>query len=62
MDRGGWLATVHGVAKGWTRLKRLSTQHKNVLLMLNPVPLCPPIPGTEMGEEGFTEASKAWVP
>ena len=25
MDRGGaWRATVHGVAKSWTRLKRLS--------------------------------------
>ena len=62
MDRGGCLATVHGIAKGWTRLKQLSTQHKSVLLMLNPVPLCPPTPGTEMGEEGFTEASMAWVP
>ena len=26
MDRGAWWATVHGVAKSWTRLKRLSTQ------------------------------------
>ena len=25
MDRGAWWATVHGVAKSWTRLKRLST-------------------------------------
>ena len=24
-DRGAWWATVHGVAKGWTRLKQLST-------------------------------------
>ena len=24
MDRGGWRATVHGAAKSWTRLKRLS--------------------------------------
>ena len=24
-DRGAWLATVHRVAKSWTRLKRLST-------------------------------------
>ena len=24
-DRGAWWATVHGVAKSWTRLKRLST-------------------------------------
>ena len=25
MDRGAWRATVHGVAKSWTRLKQLST-------------------------------------
>ena len=25
MDRGVWSSTVHGVAKSWTRLKRLST-------------------------------------
>ena len=25
MDRGAWWATVHGVTKSWTRLKRLST-------------------------------------
>ena len=25
MDRGAWWATVHGVAKSWTRLKQLST-------------------------------------
>ena len=24
-DRGAWWATVHGVAKGWTRLKHLSS-------------------------------------
>ena len=24
-DRGAWWATIHGVAKSWTRLKRLST-------------------------------------
>ena len=24
MDRGAWQATVHGVAKSWTQLKRLS--------------------------------------
>ena len=27
MDRGAWRATVHRVAKSWTQLKRLSTQH-----------------------------------
>ena len=26
MDRGAWWATVHGVAKSWTRLKGLSMQ------------------------------------
>ena len=25
MDRGAWRATVRGVTKSWTRLKRLST-------------------------------------
>ena len=25
MDRGAWQATVHRVAKSWTRLKQLST-------------------------------------
>ena len=28
LDRGAWRATVHGVAKSWTRLKRLSTQQR----------------------------------
>ena len=28
MGTGAWRATVHGVAKGRTRLKRLSTQHQ----------------------------------
>ena len=27
IDRGGWWATVHRVAKSQTRLKRLSTHH-----------------------------------
>ena len=31
MDRGTWRATVHGIAKSWTRLKRLSTHLCNVL-------------------------------
>ena len=26
MDRGAWQATVHGIVKSWTQLKRLSTQ------------------------------------
>ena len=28
MDRGAWQATVHGVAKSWTRLRQLS-MHAN---------------------------------
>ena len=31
MDRGAWEASVHGVAKNWTQLKRLST-HAQALL------------------------------
>ena len=30
MDRGAWWATVHGVAKSWTRLKQLSTHRQTV--------------------------------
>ena len=33
MDRGGWQATVHAVAKRWTKLKRLST-HASTLTRL----------------------------
>ena len=28
IDRGAWWATVHGITKSWTRLKKLSMQHK----------------------------------
>ena len=31
MDRGAWRATVHGFAKSWTRLKRLSMNTKTAL-------------------------------
>ena len=34
MDRGVWQAAVHGDAKNWTRLKRLSTQAHSGLLSL----------------------------
>ena len=27
IDRGGWQATVHGVAKSQTQMKQLSTKH-----------------------------------
>ena len=30
MDRGAWRATVHGAAKSWTRLKRLSTHAQSL--------------------------------
>ena len=29
IDRGIWKATVHGVAKNWTRLKQLSNVNQN---------------------------------
>ena len=35
MDRGAWWATVLGVAKSQTRLKRLSTRHALLLLLFN---------------------------
>ena len=34
MDRGAWRATVHGVAKNWTPLKRLSAHTENIFLFL----------------------------
>ena len=33
MDSGAWCATVHGVAKSWTRLKQLSTAFSTLLIM-----------------------------
>ena len=30
MDRGAWWAIVHGVAKNWTQLKRLSMHNKGI--------------------------------
>ena len=32
MDRGAWQATVHGLAKSWTRLKWLSTAYMHVCI------------------------------
>ena len=34
MERGARQATVHGVTKGWTRLKRLKSQHIEMLIFL----------------------------
>ena len=31
MDRGAWRAVVHGVAKSWTRQRRLSTYTQHIL-------------------------------
>ena len=40
MGRGAWWATVHGVAKGWTQLKRLSTSASWSLGLINLTCLC----------------------
>ena len=37
MDRGAWRATVHGVAKSWTRLKGLSIHNYDAFLSYAPV-------------------------
>ena len=39
MDRGGWRATVHGVTKSRTRLKRLSMQAHMIRLYLSALPV-----------------------
>ena len=31
MDGGAWWAAVHGVAKSWTQLKRLSSKRSSML-------------------------------
>ena len=33
IDRGAWKATVHGVAKSWTRLKQHSLHACNILVL-----------------------------
>ena len=52
MDRGAWWATLDGVAKSWTRLKRLS--------------IAPPLPGTRtLGADGsgnqFLGTISLWI-
>ena len=37
MDRGGWWATVHRVAKSQTRLKQLSTHRRNRLTQVTAI-------------------------
>ena len=34
MNRGAWLATVHGVTQSWTRLKRLSISSSSRFLIV----------------------------
>ena len=34
MDRGAWWATVHGVAKSWTRLNDLATVQDDVVTQI----------------------------
>ena len=36
VDRGAWQATVHWVAKSWTRLKQLSTHTKSLFRQIFP--------------------------
>ena len=40
MDRGAWRATVHGVTKSWTQLKRMSTVHLKVVKVVNFYVVC----------------------
>ena len=47
MDRGGWWATVHGVAKSQTGLKQHSTSTRGV--------------ETRMGDASKGEAPEAWA-
>ena len=36
MDGGSWWAAAHGVAKSWTRLKRLSSSSSSIYLYVSP--------------------------
>ena len=40
MDRGAWRATVHGVTKSRTRLKRMSTVHLKMVKVVNIYVVC----------------------
>ena len=52
MDRGAWWATVHGVAKSRTRLRRLSTHtHMGLLKLI----LWKGSPGVGWREDGRKE-------
>ena len=41
MDRGAWWITVHGVAKSWTQLKRLSMHARCNSSVSSVTQLCP---------------------
>ena len=45
MDRGAWGATVHGVAKSWTRLKQLSMHAHNAMSPTQVVKMALPLFG-----------------
>ena len=59
MDRGAWWATVHGVAKRWTRLKRLSIHVSMLFLMAiqrrkwQPTPVF--LPGESCGQRSLVD-------
>ena len=48
MDRGAWRATVHGVAKRWTRLSDLACTHANSVSIKHYLPLPPPLASTSV--------------
>ena len=61
MDRGAWRAIVNGVAKSWTRLKRLSMHahgRNHSVWAPFPWPKCAPLAGSATGApwemEGYT--------
>ena len=62
MGRGAWQATVHGVAKSWTRLKRLS-MHAPLFrgnVMWNPMSAQHSKSGSVMDTMGGREGRREW--
>ena len=60
MDRGAWRATVHGVAKGWTGLKRLSMHICMSLSHQTEKAMAPPpvlLPGKSHGQRSLVGCS-----
>ena len=58
MDRGPWWATVHGVAKSRTQLKRLSS-HTHIELQGQRLPVYPP--ATHAQPNPLSTAPTRWV-